>query len=466
MATVQKYDTVVIGLGAVGSFALRAVAREVATKNAMDGTDRQVLGIERFERCHDRGSSHGHSRIYRMAYFEHPSYVPWVQYSVKEFKALEEETNGGNSILNPCGVLVVVPRKDRKWLDASLASAAMHSIPIETLSIEELRRRFPQFRYTNGGENEMMGVYESGGGMVRPERAIDAALKEVEQKCNAAIWENTIVHSLKEVKGDSSNGSKTFIELVVERRNPSGGERSESVVVEARTVLIGAGAWTSTLIPSWEPHLKPVRILQTWVNVSKTSHPRHFDTPTMPCAVMVNPKLPIPVYCLPADSEGIEYNLSTNKSDGHARYKNCIKLGVHGGESIDPNVNSIQDITTVEEEEMYRAIQTTFCDDVAAVVERAKTDESKLGGAKKNSLLETKPCMYTMTSDEHFLIGTPSGMGNVCAVAGLSGHGFKMAPALGQMLADFAIAADKGERQSMLNEKWKAGFCSPSRFGV
>lgn len=66
--------------------------------------------------------------------------------------------------------------------------------------------------------------------------------------------------------------------------------------------------------------------------------------------------------------------------------------------------------------------------------------------------------MYTMTADEHFLIGVPKGYTNVCAIAGLSGHGFKMAPALGQMLADFATGKDW--------DHWNVDFCSPKRFGV
>ena len=63
--------------------------------------------------------------------------------------------------------------------------------------------------------------------------------------------------------------------------------------------------------------------------------------------------------------------------------------------------------------------------------------------------------MYTMTEDENFIIGVPDGYSKICAVAGLSGHGFKMAPALGQMLADFAT--DKGL------DHWNAEFCSPKR---
>jgi sarcosine oxidase len=100
-------------------------------------------------------------------------------------------------------------------------------------------------------------------------------------------------------------------------------------------------------------------------------------------------------------------------------------------------------VTPEEEEEMRGAIAATFSEAISA-----------------QPLTETKQCMYTMTPDEHFMIGVPEGYSRVCAVAGLSGHGFKMAPALGQMLADFASDGPGGL------EKWKADFCAPSRFGL
>ena len=61
-----SYDCIVIGAGGFGSAALDHVAARGAS----------VLGIERFGIAHDQGSSHGHTRVIRQAYFEHPDYVP------------------------------------------------------------------------------------------------------------------------------------------------------------------------------------------------------------------------------------------------------------------------------------------------------------------------------------------------------------------------------------------------------
>lgn len=431
----------VLGLGGVGSFALRAAARGRKGKEGGGGADAGergganggggVLGIERFHVGHDRGSSHGRSRVYRRAYFEHSSYSPWVSFSVDEFKALEASSRGGVSvpIVEECGVLVVVPAKDRAWLDAALASAADHNVPTETLDVKALRERFPQYRYA---QEDMVGLYEPGGGMVRPERATNAALAEAEDLYGATIWENAAVRSLQEVKSDDDDGGDPVVQLVVEKQG-------EMVTIQARTVLVAAGAWTTEILPSWTaPYLKPIRQLQTWLDTSQTDNPQLYDLTRMPCIVMVNPDLPIPVYCLPGDS-----NCDRDK-DGGDKYRHCVKLGIHGKDvPIDPNVNYLQDVTPQEEEEMRQAIAATFCEQISA-----------------QPLIETKQCMYTMTPDEHFIIGVPKGYTRVCAVAGLSGHGFKMTPALGQMLADFACDGKKGL------EKWKADFCEPSRFGL
>lgn len=73
------YDTIIIGLGGMGSAALHHLARR----------GQRVLGIEQFGIAHDMGSSHGLSRIIRLAYFEHPSYVPLLQRAYDLWRELE-----------------------------------------------------------------------------------------------------------------------------------------------------------------------------------------------------------------------------------------------------------------------------------------------------------------------------------------------------------------------------------------
>src|SRR4051812_9375472 len=128
----KTYDVVVVGLGAMGSAAVYHLVRRGA----------RVLGLDRFEPGHDRGSSHGGTRIIRLGYFEHPSYVPLLRRAYelwREVEAAADEgflhTPGMPEIARPEGALLVGP----------LPSSRLHSLPHEVLDARELMRRYPAF---------------------------------------------------------------------------------------------------------------------------------------------------------------------------------------------------------------------------------------------------------------------------------------------------------------------------------
>ena len=75
----QTYDVIVLGAGGVGSAALYELARRGV----------RAVGIDRFSPPHDRGSSHGQTRVIRQAYFEHPDYVPLLKESYRLWHELE-----------------------------------------------------------------------------------------------------------------------------------------------------------------------------------------------------------------------------------------------------------------------------------------------------------------------------------------------------------------------------------------
>src|SRR4249920_3024232 len=127
------YDVVVCGLGVMGSAALHALARR----------GRRVLGIERFAPGHDRGSSHGSTRIIRLSYFEHPSYVPLVQRSYELWRELEQSS--GQQLLYVTGIAEMGP-PDGALVTGTLAAARRHALPHEVLSATDLMRRYPAFR--------------------------------------------------------------------------------------------------------------------------------------------------------------------------------------------------------------------------------------------------------------------------------------------------------------------------------
>src|SRR6185437_1045827 len=123
-------DTAVIGLGAMGSAALLHLARR----------GQRALGIEQFEPGHDRGSSHGDTRIIRLGYFEHPSYVPLVRAALPLWRALERDS--GRSLLHVTGI-IEIGAPDSTLVAGTLRSAKTHGLVHEVFDAASVMRRFP-----------------------------------------------------------------------------------------------------------------------------------------------------------------------------------------------------------------------------------------------------------------------------------------------------------------------------------
>ena len=154
------FDVVVIGLGGMGS----AAAAHLAARG------QRVLGLERFGPAHDRGSSHGGSRIIRQAYFEDPAYVPLLRRSYELFEQLEADS--GSDLLTITGGLYL-GRPDTPTVAGSLRAAEEWDLPHEVLDAAAIRRRFPTFSPTFGE----VGLYEAVAGFVRPEATVTAHLQ-------------------------------------------------------------------------------------------------------------------------------------------------------------------------------------------------------------------------------------------------------------------------------------------------
>src|SRR6266516_1746333 len=127
------FDVIVVGLGAMGS----------ATAYHLSKQHTKVLGLEAFIPAHDKGSSHGESRIIRKAYYEDPAYVPLVLRAYELWNDLEARAN--TRLLIRTGGLMV-GYEGCEILDGSLRSARVHGLAHEMLSATEIRRRFPVLR--------------------------------------------------------------------------------------------------------------------------------------------------------------------------------------------------------------------------------------------------------------------------------------------------------------------------------
>lgn len=149
----------VVGLGAHGS---SSAAHLVAQKGGV-----RVVGIDQFQPGHCLGSSHGKSRIIRMAYFEGPEYVPLLRRSFELWRQLQTQMQRELLVMTGC---LLIGRPDSEVITGSLASVKQHSLVHSILSAEEIHARFPYFTPSSSE----MGIYESEAGYLIPEACIEA----------------------------------------------------------------------------------------------------------------------------------------------------------------------------------------------------------------------------------------------------------------------------------------------------
>jgi sarcosine oxidase len=155
----DTYDVIILGTGGVGS----AAAYHLAHRGA------KVLGVDQFPGGHDRGSSHGETRIIRQAYFEHPDYVPLLLRAYELWRELEQETNV--ELLHQVGLLQIGP-PDGPVVRGVLEAARLHGLYIEQLSEQEIPHRFSGFH----APADSVGVLEPAAGYLRVEQCVLAHL--------------------------------------------------------------------------------------------------------------------------------------------------------------------------------------------------------------------------------------------------------------------------------------------------
>jgi sarcosine oxidase len=221
------YDTIVVGIGGMGSAALAHLAKR----------GQRVLGIERFGVPHDRGSSHGITRIIRLAYFEHPAYVPLLRRAYALWRELSEES--GRRLLTITGSLDIdVP--GGALYEGSLAACALHRLAHEDLSAEEIGRRFPGYCLPD----PIRGVLQPDGGYVMSEEAI-VAHAEVARRYGASL------HLWESVQAWEPKGSGVRV-------------TTDRGTYDARRLVLTAGSWSGTLVPELREVAVPERQVIAW----------------------------------------------------------------------------------------------------------------------------------------------------------------------------------------------------------
>src|SRR5262249_24876964 len=158
-AGMSSFDGVVCGLGVMGSATLRELSRRGL----------RVLGIDRFAPGHDRGSSHGATRVIRLDYFEHPSYGPLLRRAYELWHELEQSS--GQKLIHITG-MVELRAPDGELITGVLKSIKEHSLRHEFLCAEDLMQRSPAFHIPP----QYQAVVQPDGGFLAAEPSIHALL--------------------------------------------------------------------------------------------------------------------------------------------------------------------------------------------------------------------------------------------------------------------------------------------------
>jgi sarcosine oxidase len=357
MSSRRPNDAIVIGLGADGG----AAAAHLAMRGA------RVLGLEAFARGHTNGSSGGLTRVIRLAYYEHPDYVPLLKRAWTLWRELEAAT--GEELLRQTGGVYVGPR-DGELVGGSLRSAREHGLEHELLDPAALRARLPLFRF----DPDWWGLSEASAGYLLPEQAIAAHLALAERHGADLRFEERATAWTRDGDG---------VRVTTDRGT-----------YRAATLVIAAGAWNPRLLPQIAPLLQVKRVPLFW-----------FEPVAEREALAA-----LPVYIVDSGLGHGCYGFPYLADQG-------LKIATHGaGTPADPDTVD-RDAHPADEAPIREFIRRRL-------------------PAANGPVRMTKICMYTVTPDEHFIVDLD---GPVAYASACSGHGFKFASVMGEILADLAL---------------------------
>ncbi|MEX2186901.1 MAG: N-methyl-L-tryptophan oxidase [Pirellulales bacterium] len=286
----------------------------------------------------------------------------------------EVEAASGQSLFSQVGLLEVGPT-DGVVVPGVLASAAQHHLDVEELSAADVVRRFPGFR----APPNCVGVFEAAAGFLRVEQCVAAHL-QLAGRAGATLQTDTTVV-------DWSRDGSGFVVT------------TDRGIFRAERLVITAGPWAARVLPALGVSLEVRRKPIYW-----------FDTAAGESTFRADAGCPTFLYELP---DGVFYGFPQFDDRG-------VKVAQHSGGG------ALADPSTVD-----RSLDEA---DRAAV---ANFTASWLAGLATRHR-EHATCLYTMSPDEHFIVDTLPGEPHVAFAAGLSGHGYKFAPVLGEILADLA----------------------------
>ena len=332
-----------------------------------------VLGLDRFARGHTLGSSGGLSRIIRLSYYEHPDYVPLLRRAWDLWRELERDS--GETLLTQTGGLYLGP-PEGELVSGALLSARTHGLAHEMLDAVESRRRYPLFR----SDDDWIALFDEQAGWLAPELCIETHLRMAERHGATLRFDEPVAQWERDGDGVRvTTGSGTY---------------------RAARLVLTAGAWMPELLPDLARHLWVERNVLFWFEPTERSE----EFAKLPVWIMedVTRTQGFPAYRM-------YYGFPYDKGHG-------FKLaGLHFGDRVDPN--------TVEREP--RGLDE---ERVRAFLRR----RIPLADGERRL---AKVCMYTNSPDTFFVIDRLTDA-PVTYASACSGHGFKFASAIGELLAD------------------------------
>lgn len=369
-------DVIVVGLGAMGSAACYQLAKRGV----------RVLGIDRYSPPHDLGSSHGETRITRLAIGEGIEYVPLAMRSHEIWREIEAET--GADLLTVTGGLIMSCSSgemslhgNERFIEETVRSARLYGIKHHILNTDEIRKEFPQLNPL-GTER---GYFEEQAGFLRPENCVKAQI-ELARKLGAEIRTDEKVLEIK--------SSPIEVTLVTEKGSYTAGQ-----------VIISAGAWVQNFVPPavkglFEIHRQTLYWFELQDDVQKFE-PGNF---------------PIFIWEFGRWENDYAYGFpAIGGQDGG------LKLATEVFEKpTDPN-GPKPVITTSETNSMFE-----------------RYVENRIPGLGRKCL-KAASCLYTVTPGFRFIIDRMPDSPNIIVASPCSGHGFKHSAAIGESLAQMAV---------------------------
>jgi sarcosine oxidase len=356
----QSFDVAIVGLGAMGS----AAAWQLAERGL------SVLGVDRHTPPHHFGSSHGHARIIREAYFEHPQYVPLVQRAYALWDALAAATR--TNLLTRTGGVMLGPQ-DGQLVSGAMRSAQLHRLPCALWTAAEVRERVPAL----SPAGDMVGLWEPRAGVLFPERCIETMLGTAAGRGAELLYETTVTG------WEADSGGVTVATRAQDYR--------------AAHVILAGGPWMPDLLPTLQLPLTIERAVQHWF---RPLPDEGLSSPDRLPIFMIEYARNRLLYGLPDTGRGVK--IATHH-EGERTTADTVRRRVNEDEQL----------------EMQALVQRWL---------------PRVAGP----LTESTVCLYTNTPDRDFILDYHPAHRRAIIASPCSGHGFKFAPTVGEIVADLA----------------------------